>query len=106
MTMFGLTLCGMMTFNSQMAKNYKAIPSMQETNTLVVTAEGIIQNATSWQSTYGWTHFQRFVETKSHFFLLSGAYPALWFPKRVITTDDQGSLRNMLLEKLPAKARK
>jgi hypothetical protein len=95
-----LSLCGMLTAPSQVAKNYRSLPGMNEVNSLIVNQNGLAQSATSWRSTFEWNHFQTYTESKNHFFLLSGAYPLLWFPKRVLNELDQGNLRTLLKEKL------
>jgi hypothetical protein len=99
--LFAMTLCGALSYHIQVAKNWKALPAMHQANRVVATPEGIMQDGDTAHTRYLWTHFQGYVEEKSHFFVLMGKHPVLWFPKRVLAPGDEERIRTLLQEKLP-----
>ena len=101
--MFGMVLCGVLNYRIQIVKTWKTIPSMHQTNVATVSVEALIHEGVTWHTKYLWSHFQEFLETETHFFLMVGRHPSLWFPKRVISQSDQTALRSLLTSQFSSK---
>ncbi|MCU1284224.1 MAG: hypothetical protein JWO13_574 [Acidobacteriales bacterium] len=99
-----MNVCGLLTYRSQVEKAWKSIPCMKEGSSVTLTEDGVLQTALTSSTQYQWSHFQAFQEGKTHFFLMLGAHPGLWFPKRVIPEAQQELVRALLKGKIPQTA--
>ncbi len=96
-----MTVCGLLSYRRQVEKMWKALPSMHEENQISLSNDGIRASTPTANTHFQWSHFQAFQEQKTHFFLMLGPHPLLWFPKRAIAEGDQDEVRAWLKEKLP-----
>ncbi len=95
-------LAAILSYKSILVKSIKSVPGHADTNSYVISGEGIHAVCPCCSGHLKWNHFQSFVETDTHFFLMKGNQPK-GFPKRIMSPADQDAFRILLKEKLPTK---
>lgn len=95
-------LAALLTYKSTLVKTIKSIPGYADTNSYVISSDGIQFISPCCSGNLHWSHFQSFVEADTHFFLMKGPHP-YGYPKRVMSAQEQDHLRALLKEKLPVK---
>lgn len=71
---------------------------------ITISEAGIIDKDTHTESRYSWDAIVRFSETEDSLYLYTNSYHAIVIPKRVVGTEDDKNMRQLLDQHLPLNA--